>query len=183
MHVKYVLALPLIFTLASSTTLSRSSLEFLNAARSGSTELVESILKTSQITPEDSGRALQAAASRGKDPVVALLLDQKHAPILPGYDIGAVLSTAALNGYLPVIKLLLKRQDLFVSPEHAGDALRNAAENGHMLIASLLLEQKHLQITAKDINEAFELADRNEHTPIGALLKTHQNSQSVCIVC
>ena len=138
-----------------------------DAARRGDALKVKQRLYNSVEVEEFASAALLAAAKRGHDDVVRLLLNDRRAD--PADDESFGLCFAASRGHVKVVTLLLK--DGRANPASwNSDALWAAAWYGHVRVVKAFLRDGRADPTASDF-KALMVDLEGRHTEVVAILK------------
>ncbi|KAH8724798.1 fibronectin type 3 and ankyrin repeat domain protein 1, partial [Phaeosphaeriaceae sp. PMI808] len=118
------------------------------------------------------GNALQAASSRGYEPVVKLLLDKGADVNSQSGFYGNALQASSEGGHEPVVKLLLdKGADVNAQGGYYGNALQASSEGGHEPVVKLLLD-KGADVNAQGgfYGNALQASSEGGHEPVVKLL-------------
>ena len=139
----------------------------------GHTSLVQAFLGDgTQISQDDRGWAIKAAADNGHLSVIQALL-ANEAQIFKE-DLGGALCNGAFNNHLPVVEFLLPNQN--ISQEARGLALSFAARKGYLSALQAILT--HGGISVSDKGNALRWAAEKGHlSVIQALLNDGEISQ------
>lgn len=126
-----------------------------DAARGGNENLVRLCLRLSPYPIGDRiSSPLGAAAERGQEATLKLLLEIGFDPNMRDRLLRTPLAVAALHGKENIVKVLLDRSDVLLdaTDKSGRSPFHHAAEQGHIAIMNLLLNTKQVNVDCADVN-------------------------------